>query len=77
MFSGLVIGDPREWIPRARIPVYPFNFVLLVFFVKKFIYWSFFCFLVIFINYFLDIFEIKIANLQYSQFIYKKIDAYV
>lgn len=69
MFSGLVIGDPREWIPRARIPVYPFNFVLLVFFVKKFIYWSFFCFLVIFINYFLDI---KIANLQYSQLFTKK-----
>lgn len=69
MFSGLVIGDPREWIPRARISVYPFNFVLLVFFVKKFIYWSFFCFLVIFINYFLDI---KIANLQYSQLFTKK-----
>lgn len=69
MFSGLVIGDPREWIPRARISVYPFNFVLRVFFVKKFIYWSFFCFLVIFINYFLDI---KIANLQYSQLFTKK-----
>lgn len=62
MFFELVIGDPRE----CKNSVYSFNFVLRVFFLLKSSFnnhFSFF-FLVIFINNFLHIFEIKVANLQ-------------